>query len=66
MHIAFLDDGLDQPLCLNANKTDYSGSLVDWLLRDAWLLQTAGELTVQFGRAMIAAGIPLWRISVGI
>ena len=28
-HIAFLDDGLDQPLCLNATKTDYSGPLVD-------------------------------------
>ncbi len=39
---------------------------MDWLLRDAWLVQTAGELTEQFGRAMIAAGIPLWRISVGI
>jgi hypothetical protein len=39
---------------------------VNRLLRDAWLVQTAGELTEQFGRAMIAAGIPLWRISVGI
>jgi hypothetical protein len=65
-HIAFLDDGLDQPPSLNAAKTDYSGPLVDWLLRDAWLVQTADELTEQFGRAMIAAGIPLWRISVGI
>lgn len=65
-HIAFLDDSLDQPLSLDATKMDYAGPLVDWLLRDAWLCQTPGELTEQFGRAMIEAGIPLWRISVGV
>ncbi len=65
-YIAFLDDGLDQPLCLDTTRMDYSGPLVEWLLRDAWMCQTAGELTEQFGKAMIAGGIPLWRISVGI
>ena len=65
-HIAFLDDALDQPLTLDASKMEISGPLVDWLLRDAWLCQTPGDRTEQFGRAMIACGIPLWRISVGI
>ena len=65
-YIAFLDTSLDQPLSLEATRMDYSGPLVDWLLRDAWMCQTAGELTENFSQAVLASGIPLWRFSVGI
>ncbi|MFP6749354.1 MAG: DUF427 domain-containing protein [Alphaproteobacteria bacterium] len=65
-HIAFLDDALDWPLCLDTTRMEFSGPLVDWLLRDAWMCQTCGELTEQFAKAVLASGIPLWRFSVAI
>ena len=65
-HIAFMDDSLDQPLCLAAPDVGLSGPLVDWLLRDAWMCKTPEELTQQFAQKMVDSGIPLWRLSVGI
>ena len=64
--IAFLDSALDQPISLAAADHSLSGPLVDWLLRDAWMCETAGELTERFGQRMVDIGIPLWRLNVGI
>jgi adenylate cyclase len=47
-HIAFMDHVLDQPLCLAAEDTVLSGPLIDWLLREAWMCKSPGELTEQF------------------
>ena len=65
-HIAFFDHALDQPLCRAASDLGLSGPLIDWLLRDAWMCNSAAELTEQFGQRMVDVGIPLWRLSIGI
>jgi adenylate cyclase len=36
--------------------------LVNWLVRDAWMSKTSRDLVMRFSDAMIAAGLPLWRI----
>ncbi len=65
-HIAFFDSVLDQPLSHDAASVGVSGPLVDWLLQDAWMCKTPAELTEQFAQRMLAMGVPLWRLGVGI
>jgi class 3 adenylate cyclase/uncharacterized protein (DUF427 family) len=36
--------------------------LVNWLMRDAWMSKSSRDLVLRFSDAMIAAGLPLWRI----
>jgi len=43
-----------------------SGPLVDWLLREAWQCRTPEDLTRELGERLVADGIPVWRLSVGI
>jgi len=65
-HIAFFDRALDQPLSQEAQNVGVSGPLVDWLLQEAWTCKTPAELTEQFAQCMLAMGVPLWRLGVGI
>jgi class 3 adenylate cyclase/uncharacterized protein (DUF427 family) len=36
--------------------------LVNWLVRDAWMSKSSRDLVMRFSDAMIAAGLPMWRI----
>jgi class 3 adenylate cyclase/uncharacterized protein (DUF427 family) len=36
--------------------------LVTWLVRDAWMSDSSRDLVKRFSDAMIAAGLPLWRV----
>jgi len=57
---------LERPLPAAPDYGHAGGALVDWLLREAWLCDTAETLTVALGERLVAEGIPLWRLSVGI
>ena len=37
---------------------------VDWLLREAWLAGSTGELVAGLGRELVAAGVPVWRLQL--
>ena len=65
-YIAFLDTSLDQPLSLEATRMDYSGPLVDWLLRDAWIGQPCLPAVFLYGVSVSASGpcIRNWRAAV--
>ena len=43
-----------------------SGPMVNWILREAWLNQTAEELTGAIGRKMLENGVAISRISIMI
>ena len=36
--------------------------LVNWLVREAWMSTSSRDLVMRFSGAIIAAGLPLWRI----
>jgi len=36
--------------------------LVNWLVHDAWMSKSSRDLVTRFSDAMIAAGVPLWRL----
>jgi adenylate cyclase len=40
--------------------------LIDWIMRKAGSCQTPSELTEQFAEHLIAIGMPIWRINVGM
>ena len=40
--------------------------LADWIVRGAWLCSSASHLTEQLGRNLVAVGVPLMQLSVGI
>ena len=41
-------------------------SLHDWLIGAAWECESPGALTAAYGQALNAAGIPVWRVQVGL
>ncbi len=41
-------------------------SLHDWLVGAAWECGSPGALTAAYGQALNAAGIPVWRVQVGL
>ncbi|MDP6342901.1 MAG: DUF427 domain-containing protein [Alphaproteobacteria bacterium] len=70
-YLAFFDDvvalqAIDGELPRTPTDEPISGPLVDWLLLKAWQCPSAAELTGELGRQMLAAGIPVWRLGVGI
>ena len=42
------------------------GPLSDFVLREAWLCKTPGDLTEQLAGFLVAQGMPVWRLSVGL
>jgi len=56
----------DAPLPDAGEEHVPGGALIDWLLREAWLCQTPAELTEQFTAHLVLAGLPLWRLTVGL
>ena len=41
-------------------------SLHDWLVGAAWECSSPGALTAAYGQALNAAGVPVWRVQVGL
>ncbi len=40
--------------------------LVDWLMLKAWQCKTPAELTAEFAKQLLAAGVPLWRFTINL
>ncbi|MCY4501550.1 MAG: adenylate/guanylate cyclase domain-containing protein, partial [Alphaproteobacteria bacterium] len=45
---------------------DRPTSLHDWLVGAAWECSSPGALTAAYGQALNAAGVPVWRVQVGL
>ena len=56
----------DESSCGAGSWDGTMGGLHDWFLTEAWRAETPEALTAAFGHALNAAGIPVWRIQVGL
>ena len=69
-HVAFdpkyIDElsGVSDPTAVDVVPMD-SNPLVDWLMTKASRYTTPEELTYHFAEAMIAMGMPVWRLNIG-
>ncbi|MBT5781504.1 MAG: DUF427 domain-containing protein [Rhodospirillaceae bacterium] len=56
----------DQAMPEAENEQVAGGTLIDWLLREAWLCETPAQLTEQFASQLVRIGMPLWRLNISI
>ncbi len=56
----------DPPLSPRNIELVGGSSVLDWLIKGAWLCKTPAELTERFAQHLVAAGVPLWRFMVNI
>ena len=63
---AIVVEGADASQAAAPRYADFANPLIGWLVRDATAAPSARDLVEQFAQAMLAGGIPVWRVWISI